>query len=970
MPGVRGPGPDADHAARRGRALEAVELEVVVEQVADRHREHADELVDLALREAGHPARLAQQRGEVARGLGAERGRLAQHHRLHEPRRAVHQLLELRVGLGVGFGVARDRLGGVLDLVEEEDRPLLGQRDVGGVERDRAVAEAARARGRRRSSAAASRPRTSSARRGRRATAPRSRRRRRGCRGARGRSPAGRRAPGRRWSSGRCGRRRRRSRRSSADLVPARRRWSKGRRAGWSGVAASMRAAYQCSAVDYKVKARGRASGAWLTPRAAGDRVEGDALRRCRPTRVELEQREPRVEQQRRRRAASPAAASAPADRGRRSSSAGAAQRASAPCDPLGARRQRDDRDVVERLGPDPAEADHQRRDDARRRAPRRAARRRAAPSARPALGPGSRAGEPGKRAYAAARAPARRRARARSAPTSLLCRIAGPRQLQRRPASRAARRAPAQPSASSATPPSGTAIPAPASSPSPRPRRASRRSALGAARAPAAAAISRSRAGSRGRAARAPRRRPAPCAGRRPPARRGRRARGRPPRRAGRGGSRRPAPRPRTRRARRRAPRGPPPTRRRARARGPRVVVAEQQLVDRRVVADRRRDPAQPVGLAPDHRRVVERVADVAASGSSSAQRSRGRRRRARAARRRSRSASSAAMPESPPEQVRTASPPSPRGRARGSASTRASSSSSCGSAAQAPPASSTSARKTRWSPASAPVCAAAARAPGLRGADLEHRDADPALGAARQRLGERRAVAVGLEEHRDRADPVALASAASQSLASSTAWLPVEISGVEADPAARAERVDGDVAALRDHRHPARVAAARPSRPTSAPATRPRRSRCRSGRRPAGRPRAPPRAARRSSPRPVLDLAEAGREHDRAAAAARGRRRRSPPGPPAAGIATTTASTGSGRSATRRHARAAVDLGRARGLTPQTGPSNPARSRLRSTMSRVGAGPVVGPDHGDRARREQRSRDRASGDGRRAPS
>ena len=134
-------GPDADDAAGGGRALEPVELEVVVEQVADRHREHADELVDVALLKAGHAARLPQQPGEVAGRLRARSRGLAQHHRLHEPSGAIHQFLELRVVLGVVLRVSGDRLGGVLDLVEEEDRPLLGERDIGRIERDRAVAE-------------------------------------------------------------------------------------------------------------------------------------------------------------------------------------------------------------------------------------------------------------------------------------------------------------------------------------------------------------------------------------------------------------------------------------------------------------------------------------------------------------------------------------------------------------------------------------------------------------------------------------------------------------------------------------------------------------------------------------------------------------------------------------------------------------------------------------------------------------
>ena len=76
------------------------------------------------------------------------------------------------------------------------------------------------------------------------------------------------------------------------------------------------------------------------------------------------------------------------------------------------------------------------------------------------------------------------------------------------------------------------------------------------------------------------------------------------------------------------------------------------------------------------------------------------------------SRSASSAPSPESPPEHVRIPSP-RPRGRAPRTASVLASSSRSCTSSAHAAPASRASARNTRWSPASAPVWAAAAAAP-----------------------------------------------------------------------------------------------------------------------------------------------------------------------------------------------------------------------------------------------------------------
>ena len=123
-------------------------------------------------------------------------------------------------------------------------------------------------------------------------------------------------------------------------------------------------------------------------------------------------------------------------------------------------------------------------------------------------------------------------------------------------------------------------------------------------------------------------------------------------------------------------------------------------------------------------------------------------------------RSASSAAMPESPPEQVRIARPPvaarpGPRlgqdareleqlvrvARPRG-------------------------ARLLDQRPEDAlvageraGVCGRGRRGPCLGRAGLEHRDADPALGAAGERLGELLAVPVRFEEHRDRADAVALA-------------------------------------------------------------------------------------------------------------------------------------------------------------------------------------------------------------------
>ena len=175
MPGRPRPGPDADHAGRGDRALEPVELEVVVEQVADRHREDADQLVDVALarsRPCGRP-RAAARRGRPGAfepSAGGSRSIIGR----TKSRGRGQQLLEPRVGLGVVLASSCAIEAAVLlDLVEEEDRPVGGQRGVGGVERDRAVAEVARARGRRRSSAAASRRRRRRARRGRRARPPR-----------------------------------------------------------------------------------------------------------------------------------------------------------------------------------------------------------------------------------------------------------------------------------------------------------------------------------------------------------------------------------------------------------------------------------------------------------------------------------------------------------------------------------------------------------------------------------------------------------------------------------------------------------------------------------------------------------------------------------------------------------------------------------------------------------------------------
>ena len=183
------------------------------------------------------------------------------------------------------------------------------------------------------------------------------------------------------------------------------------------------------------------------------------------------------------------------------------------------------------------------------------------------------------------------------------------------------------------------------------------------------------------------------------------------------------------------------------------RAVVEHEHVADRRVLADGRgrgRAASRPRPRSSPCSRAGSPT--VAAAGSRSRSAADGVRRERRQRRRRARAASSAPSPESPPEHVRIARPP-PRGRAPGTASALASSSRSCTSAAHAAPASSTSARKTRWSPATAPVWAAAAAAPAADAPTFSTATPTPLVGAHRERLAQPRAVAVGLDEQRDRA-------------------------------------------------------------------------------------------------------------------------------------------------------------------------------------------------------------------------
>ncbi len=136
-------GPHADHAGRRVRALERVVLEPVVEQVADRHRHHAIEVLQPAAREPRGPAGLLQQVEHVARVARAERRRRAQHHRAQDVGDALHHRLERRHPVGVARRDRRQRRARLLGVVVEQDRAPVGREGrERRVERDRVVAEA------------------------------------------------------------------------------------------------------------------------------------------------------------------------------------------------------------------------------------------------------------------------------------------------------------------------------------------------------------------------------------------------------------------------------------------------------------------------------------------------------------------------------------------------------------------------------------------------------------------------------------------------------------------------------------------------------------------------------------------------------------------------------------------------------------------------------------------------------------
>ena len=231
-------------------------------------------------------------------------------------------------------------------------------------------------------------------------------------------------------------------------------------------------------------------------------------------------------------------------------------------------------------------------------------------------------------------------------------------------------------------------------------------------------------------------------------------------------------------------------------------MVEEEQELVDRRVGADDRDDPLQQLLVTPDQRRVVERVAHRRRVGQQLGERVAG------------------ALAERRKRQLRAG------GEVGGDPGVpaRAGEHGEAAVAARARPGLGQRARELEQLVRVARPCGAglldqrpedavvAGQRAGVRGggpgpggrlSHLQHRDPDLALGAARQRLRELDAIAVGLEEHRDRADAVELADRSQPIARLANRLVAGRDDRVPAGAALRAERVDGDVAALRDHRH-----------------------------------------------------------------------------------------------------------------------------------------------------------------------
>ena len=321
-------------------------------------------------------------------------------------------------------------------------------------------------------------------------------------------------------------------------------------------------------------------------------------------------------------------------------------------------------------------------------------------------------------------------------------------------------------------------------------------------------------------------------------------------------------------------------------------LVVEQQQLIDGRVGTDRADDRREPLALAPDHRRVVERVADRRRGRQQRREplRGRGAERRQRQAEppglvgRQPAVAARAGQDREAPRaaghtraessgSARARARPGPRAGRRRAPHARARHGQRLGELEQVVDVLGPCAARLLDERAEDPLVAgqrAGVRRGGGRarrgGADLQHRDADAALGRPRERRRQPCAVAVRLEEQRHRADVLLLGERGEQRRGVEHRLVADRRDGVEAQAAAERQRVDGDVAALRDERH----APGRPRHERVAP----QRGRAVERHQPVAVRADQRHPGRRARELPLerlrARLGEAGREHDRGAAAA----------------------------------------------------------------------------------------------------
>ena len=303
-------------------------------------------------------------------------------------------------------------------------------------------------------------------------------------------------------------------------------------------------------------------------------------------------------------------------------------------------------------------------------------------------------------------------------------------------------------------------------------------------------------------------------------------------------------------------------------------------------------------------------------------------------------------------------------RRRAPGTASALASSSSSCRSRAWAAPASSTRASNTRWSPATAPVCAAAAVAPAAEVPTLSRATPTSRSAQSGQRLAQPRAVAVGLQVERDRAHPVLERERREPVGGVEGHGVAAGDDGVEAQAAAHA-RARSRPRCRSGRRAPPARARARPARPpTAGPAREGPRCRCRWARTRGDRDGGPPRAAgpparpRRRPPRRAAGCRAPPRRRSRRSPRRRPPPRRiraHPPPPPRRarpprGWPPPRRRAPTGSSASERKAGEAMGLGTARVHPPDLA-RVAGRRQVQQRLAGVGPVPLRGADDRDGA-------------------